>query len=71
MSTALNAIVTHRIEVASGLIILRVAPKGFVEATGKQPGQVHAEKYWVFGFPSDVYQQAHRCLKMGTRKLLS
>jgi hypothetical protein len=46
MSTALNAIVTHRIEVASGLIILRVAPEGFFETIRKQPGQIHAEKYW-------------------------
>jgi hypothetical protein len=50
VSTALNAIVTHRIEVASGLIILRLGPEGFVEATRKQPGQVHAAKYWEFGF---------------------
>ncbi len=34
MSTALNAIVTYRIEVASGLIILRVAPKGGSCRTG-------------------------------------
>jgi len=57
MVAQLNAIVTHRIEVASGLIILRVAPDEFGplhEYAGllshlpffPEVRRIHAEKYW-------------------------
>ena len=45
MAPALNAVVTHRIEVASGLIILRVAPDGW-ELPLWEPGQ-----FTVLGLP--------------------
>ena len=45
MATELNAIVTHRIEVASGLIILRVAPDGW-ELPAWKSGQ-----FGILGLP--------------------
>lgn len=48
MATELNAVVTHRIEVASGLIILRVAPDGW-ELPGWEPGQ-----FAVLGLPGSA-----------------
>jgi len=48
MAAALNAIVTHRIEVASGLIILRVAPDGW-ELPAWDPGQ-----FAVLGLPESA-----------------
>lgn len=52
MATALNAIVTHRIEVASGLIILRVAPEGW-ELPAWQAGQ-----FGVLGLPGSAPRDA-------------
>ena len=48
MAPALNAVVTHRIEVASGLIILRVAPDGW-ELPVWEPGQ-----FTVLGLPASA-----------------
>lgn len=48
MSTELNAIVTHRIEVASGLIIMRVAPDGW-ELPAWESGQ-----FAVLGLPGSA-----------------
>ncbi len=48
MAAALNAIVTHRIEVASGLIILRVAPDGW-ELPPWESGQ-----FAVLGLPGSA-----------------
>jgi len=53
---SLNASVAQKIEVAPGLIILRVVPdgwdlpdlegEGLQEYSRKAPGQIHLERYW-------------------------
>ena len=48
MAAEMNAIVTHRIEVASGLIILRVAPEGW-DLPSWEPGQ-----FAVLGLPGSA-----------------
>ncbi len=48
MAALLNAIVTHRLEVASGLIIIRVAPAGW-ELPEWEPGQ-----FAVLGLPGSA-----------------
>ena len=48
MAPTLNAVVTHRIEVASGLIILRIAPDGW-ELPAWESGQ-----FAVLGLPQSA-----------------